>query len=149
MNQSVMAFFFGTLALAVGSLVNYFGDALLGVRLEFYVGVYTFSPVWIVDLFLVPFFAGIAVSMVYGLGGKLLCYFVPLIVRSYSYIDAVWGSGVPEGASLLPFPYWVLVLIVAIESAAFGGVAGEILVKKTYGRRPRHLVYKDNKSDGQ
>ena len=52
-------------------------------------------------------------------------------------------EGLPDGVTLLPFGYWVLVLIVAIEAAAIGGVFGEILMKKTYGRRPQHLLYKN------
>jgi hypothetical protein len=36
-----------------------------------------------------------------------------------------------------------------VESAAFGGVIGEILVKRTYGRIPRHLLYRDKTRNGQ
>jgi len=56
-------------------------------------------------------------------------------------------EGLPEGVTLLPFWYWILVLIVAIEAAAFGGMFGEVVVKKTYGRRPRHLFYKSSKQE--
>lgn len=154
MNNRLMSVFMALVAIGAGVLVNYFGDRLMhhlspppGLRLELFWGVGTFSPMWIVTLFVVPFVAGIVVSLVYGLGGKLLCYFVPIIVRGYSYIQMMLHDNLPEGVVVLPFWYWILVLIVAIEAAAFGGAFGEILVKKTYGRRPRHLVYKQT-SDG-
>ena len=38
-------------------------------------------------------------------------------------------------------------VILAIESAAFGGVAGEIAIKKTYGRMPTEMVYKKRQND--
>lgn len=146
MNQRVMAILMGTLAIGAGVLVNYLGDRLLNVRLELFWGVYTFSPTWVVDLFLVPFVAGIVVALIYGLGGKLLCYFAPLLTRSISYIQMMSIEKLPDGVTVLPFWYWILVLIVAIEAAAFGGVFGEIVIKKTYGRRPHHLLYKKSSS---
>lgn len=145
-----MAVMMGVVAIAAGCVINYAGDRLLGVRLELFWGVSTFSPMWVADLFVVPFIAGLAVSAIYGLGGKLWCYFVPIIVRGVSYIQMDNYVGLPEGVTLLPFWYWILVLIVAIEAAAFGGVFGEIMIKKIYGRRPKHLVYKqtpDNSSE--
>jgi hypothetical protein len=155
MKYRLMAFIMALVAIFAGVLVNYFGDRLMnylapppGLRLELFWGVATFNPVWILDLFLVPFIAGIVVSLVYGLGGKVLCYFVPIIVRIVSYIEMMNYKGLPDGVTLLPFWYWILVLIVAIEAAAFGGAFGEIIVKKTYGRRPRHMVYKDSSDSG-
>lgn len=142
MKQRSMAILMGVVAISAGALVNYLGDRLLGVRLELFWGVSTFSPLWVVDLFLVPFVAGIVVSLIYGLGGKLLCYFAPIITRGISYIYMINYEGLPEGVTVLPVWYWILVLIVAIEAAAFGGVLGEIMIKKTYGRRPRHTLYK-------
>ncbi len=143
-------FMMALFAISVGALVNYLGDQLLGVRLELFWGVSTFSPLWVVDLFLVPFIAGLAVSAVYGLGGKLLCYFSPIIVRVISYVQMHgMEAQLPDGVVILPFFYWILVLIVAVEAAAFGGIAGEIMVKRTYGRRPKHLLYKQTVKDKQ
>ena len=151
MNNRLKAVFMAIIAIGAGVLVNYFGDRLIhnispapGVRLELFYGVATFSPYWILDLFIPPLIAGFVVSMVYGLGGKLLCYFVPIIVRGYSYILMMNYDGLPEGVTLLPFWYWILVLIVAIEAAAIGGAFGEIMIKKTYGRRPKHMIYKQS-----
>ena len=149
MNKRVLTIIMGIVAIAAGVLVNYLGDRLInyiapppGVRLELFWGVATFSPYWVLALFVPPLIAGFVVSMIYGLGGKLICYFVPIIVRGYSYYQMMEHDGLPEGVTLLPFGYWILILIVAIEAAAFGGVFGEILIKKTYGRRPQHLLYK-------
>lgn len=145
--ETQLTWFYASVSILAGAAVNLLGDRLLGVRLEYFFGVYTFSPLWILDLFVVPFFAGLTVSMIYGLGGKLLCYFAPIVARVWSYYEAVYLIDLPEGYLILPIYYWVMLLIVAVEAAAFGGVAGEILVKKTYGRRPRHLVYKERVKD--
>lgn len=147
-NSKFMPAFMAVVAITAGALVIYAGDRLLGIRLELFWGVATFSPTWSVDLFVVPFIAGMVVSMIYGLGGKLLCYFSPIIVRGISYIEMVNYGELPEGVALLPLGYWVLVLIVAVEAAAFGGVFGEVLIKKVYGRRPKHLLYKHSSGNG-
>jgi len=133
----------GTVALAAGCAVNYLGDRLLGVRMELWWGLAeTFTIPWVLDVFLVPFLAGTVVGLIYGLGGKWLCYFPPLIVRAWSYITLMDISVIPQGASLLPMGWWGFFVILTMEAAAFGGVAGEILIKRTYGRLPRHLVHK-------
>lgn len=141
-NDRLMAVFMGTVAIFAGALVNYFGDRLLNVRLELFFGVSTFSPIWVLDLFLVPFIAGLVVSLIFGFGGKLLCYFAPILCRVQSYVEMSYYEGLPEGVVVLPFFYWILILIVAIEAAAFGGIFGEIVIKRTYGRRPKHLLHK-------
>lgn len=148
-----MGLIVGTAAILAGAIVNYVGDLLLGVRLELFMGVSTFSPLWVVDLFLVPFIAGFVVSMIYGLDGKLLCYFSPIIVRAWSYYESTVNPMVlaqaGEGVTVLPFEYWILILILAVEAAAFGGVFGEVMIKKTYGRLPRHMVYKEKSAQRQ
>ena len=131
-------------AIIAGAGIIHFGDRLLGVKLELFWGVSTFSPLWVLDLFLVPFIAGIAVSFIYGLGGKILAHFSPLVVRIASYyeLNSISPTDLPEGAVLLPIGYWLLVVIMSVEFAAFGGVVGEILMKKIYGRSPKHLLHK-------
>jgi hypothetical protein len=133
----------GSVALLVGCLLNYLGDHLLGVRLELFQGLETFNTLWFLDIFILPFIVGGVVGMMYGLGGKWLCYFPPLIVRLYSYYEALKLPSYPDGASLMPMGWWGFFVILAIEAAAFGGIAGEILVKRTYGRKPVHLEYQD------
>lgn len=149
MNRRAMTIFMVVVAITAGVAVNYLGDRFInyiapppGVRVELFWGVATFSPYWVIALTIPPLIAGFVVSMVYGLGGKLICYFVPIIVRGASYIQMMGHENLPDGVVLLPFGYWVLILIVAIEAAAIGGVFGEILMKKTYGRRPKHTLHK-------
>lgn len=129
----------GTLAILAGCIVNIIGDKLLGIQLELYWGLQTFNAVWFVDVFVVPLIAGFAVSAIFGIGGKWLCYFPPLIVRIISYYSIANVTGIPEGASLMPMGWWGFFVILTIESAAIGGFLGEIMIKKTYGRKQIHL----------
>ena len=131
-----------TVAVLVGAGIVYFGDKLLGVNLETFYGVDTFSVFWVLDLFLVPFIAGIVVSLIYGLGGKILAHLSPVIVRVASYYELHGNVHLADGGVSLPIPYWLLVVVVSAEFAAFGGVVGEILIKKTYGRTAKHLLHK-------
>ena len=82
---SKQRFWSGTLAIIVGCLVNYIGDRLIGVRIELFWGLDTFNFLWFLQLFIWPVLVGISVSAVFGLGGKWLCYFPPLIVRAIAY----------------------------------------------------------------
>ena len=79
----------GTVAVVVASGINHFGDRLLGVRIELFWGLSTFNFLWFLDMFVVPFIAGMVVSLIFGLGGKWLCYFPPLIVRAIAYYETV------------------------------------------------------------
>jgi hypothetical protein len=133
----------------VGCLVNYVGDKLLGVRIELFWGLQTFNVVWFLQLFILPILVGMSVSFIYGLGGKWLCYIPPLIVRFIAYYETQYIIGVPDGASLMPMAWWGFFVILAIESAVIGGVAGEIMIKRIYGRTSkeeaeRTLVKPDN-----
>lgn len=145
LHPRVTDFAVALVAVFAGAAVVYAGDRALGVTLEHFYGVATFSPAWVLDLFLVPFIAGIVVSAIYGLGGKMWAHLSPVIVRLASYYEAHQGA-LPDGAGMLPMSYWLLIVIVAAEFAAFGGVVGEIIVKRTYGRTPRerlHRKYQD------
>ena len=133
----------GVLALVVGCLINFVGDHLLGVRIELFWGLSTFNLLWFLAVFIVPFVAGTAVGMIFGLGGKWMSYFPPLIVRFYAYFETMKFIGIPDGAALMPMGWWGFFVILAMESAAIGGVMGEILIKRTYGRKPTHLEYQE------
>lgn len=125
----------GCAALMIGSAVNYFGDRLLGVRLELFhdIGT-TFGGLALLDIFVVPFLAGGVVAWIFGRGGKWLCYFPPLIVRAVAYLQLAFGDAIPPGHSLLPLGWWGFFVILVMESAAFGGILGEVFIKRIYTR---------------
>jgi hypothetical protein len=131
MNQRYLK---GLVAMLIGMALNHFGDRLLGVKLELFYGLSTFSFAWMLDVFFVPFVVGWVVSWIYGMGGKWLCYFPPLIVRSLSYAEILYVSGTPHGSNLNPIGWWGLYVILAMESAGIGGIVGEVMIKKVYGR---------------
>ena len=130
----------------VGCLVNYAGDRLIGYRIElvpmanpleiFY------NPLFFLELFVWPVVVGMSVAMVFGLGGKWLCYFPPFIVRSIAYIEMNYLVQIPEGYTIMPVGWWIFFVILAVECAALGGVFGEVIVKRTYGRTPPEEAHK-------
>jgi len=65
----------GLAALMIGMSLNHFGDRLLGVHIELFSGLSTFSFAWILDVFFVPFLVGLTVSWIYGMGGKMVVLF--------------------------------------------------------------------------
>ncbi len=134
----------GILALMVGIMVNYLGDKLLGVRMELFSGLSTFSFAWIVDVFILPFFVGLIVARIFGIGAKWLCYFPPLIVRCFSYAQILYFTGVPHGSILNPMGWWGLYVILAMESAAIGGILGEVMIKGIYGRSNMAIAGAEN-----
>ena len=127
-------FLWAMVALMIGISLNHFGDRLLGVRIELFSGLSTFSFAWILDVFFVPFLVGLTVSWIYGMGGKWLCYFPPLIVRCLSYAEIFYVSGTPHGSNLNPIGWWCLYVILAMESAGIGGIVGEVMITGVYGR---------------
>lgn len=130
----------GLVALLVGMALNYLGDRLLGVKIELFSGLSTFSFAWILDVFFVPFLVGMAVTRIFGMGGKWLCYFPPLIVRSLSYAEILYVSGTPHGSNLNPMGWWGLYVILAMESAGIGGIVGEVMIKNIYGRSKKAVA---------
>ena len=130
----------GLAALLIGMALNHFGDRLLGVRIELFSGLSTFSFAWLLDVFFVPFVVGLVVSRIFGMGGKWLCYFPPLIVRCLSYAEILYVSGTPHGSNLNPMGWWGLYVILAMESAGIGGIVGEVIIKNIYGRSSKTLA---------
>jgi hypothetical protein len=127
----------GAATVMIGSGLNYFGDRLLGVKIELYRGLLDkFSLPSMLDVFLVPFVVGLVVALIFGRGGKWLCYFPPMIVRTVSYVSIYSAGVVPVGSRLIPIGWWGFFVILAVESSAIGGVLGEVMVKRTYGRSP-------------
>ena len=130
-NQKLLS---GILALVVGVILNYLGDKLLGVKIEIFYGLSTFSFAWMIDVFLLPFGIGLLVAWIFGRGAKWLSYFPPLIVRCISYAEIVYITGVPHGANLNPLGWWGFYVVLAMESAGIGGILGEVIIKNIYGR---------------
>lgn len=135
----------GLAALLIGCAINYFGDRLLGVRTELFYGLQTFSFSWILDVFALPFVVGLAVAAVFGMGGKWLSYFPPLIVRAFSY----YTLSQAHDPSLMPMGWWGFFVILAMEASAFGGILGEIMIRGTYGRSAPGTVYKKRTTDDE
>jgi hypothetical protein len=123
----------GAAALLIGCALNHLGDRLLGVKMELFFGLSTFSFAWMLDVFFLPFVVGVVVALIFGLGGKWLCYFPPLIVRVISYAEITYLTGVPQGSHLNPIGWWGFFVILAMEASAIGGVIGEFMIKGTYG----------------
>jgi hypothetical protein len=124
----------GILALVAGVILNLLGDRLLGVQIEIFSGLSTFSFAWMLDVFFLPFLVGLLVAWIFGRGAKWLSYFPPLIVRCISYAQILYISGVPHGSNLNPLGWWGFYVILAMESAGIGGILGETLIKNIYGR---------------
>jgi hypothetical protein len=124
----------GSAALMVGSAVNYFGDRLLDFKIELWTGLSYFGGLLLLDVFVVPFVSGLAVAWVFGHGGKWLCYFPPMIVRAIAYAQLALLGPIPPGTSELNFIFWCFFVILAVEAAAFGGIFGEVFVKRIYSR---------------
>lgn len=140
-------FFNGVVAVIMGCALNYFGDRLLGVKIELFRGILDFNGLWVIDMLVLPFFVGVLVAVIFGLGGKWLCYFPPLIVKSIGYLESTYINTVPEDTSIMPFGMWALYVTVVMTSAAFGGVMGEIIVKGTYGRSSQDILYQQHASN--
>jgi len=121
-------------ALMIGSAVNYFGDRLTGFQIEVWTGLAYFSGAMLLDVFIVPFVAGIVVALVFGQGGKWLCYFAPLIVRVLAYARLAMAGDAPPGGTQMNMVLWAFFVILAVEAAAFGGILGEVYSVRAYRR---------------
>ncbi|MDE1981122.1 MAG: hypothetical protein KGJ15_01445 [Betaproteobacteria bacterium] len=120
----------GILAVFVGMAFNALGDWLLGVKIEVFRGIATFTFPWMVDVFLVPFLTGMVVARVYGKkGGKWLACLPPLVVRAASYAKLYYLDHAPgDFFYSLHLHYWGPCVILAVESANLGGILSEVLV---------------------
>ncbi|MBI1174372.1 MAG: hypothetical protein GC139_03790 [Sideroxydans sp.] len=129
----------GILAVTAGMAVNFFGDWLLGARIEIFSGIATFTFPWMLDVFLVPFIAGLVVAKVFGSkGGKWLACLPPLFVRciSYAYMYFFVFNDGKDFAYHLNLFYWGPCVILVVEAANFGGILGEVLIG-AYRRKNR------------
>lgn len=119
----------GVIAVGAGMGVNFLGDWLLGVRIEVFRGIATFTPAWMADVFLVNFIVGLVVARFYGRHAKWLAIVPPLIVRSLSYGHLYFIENHSGDFFLqLHLHYWGPTVILAVECANFGGIVGEVLM---------------------
>jgi hypothetical protein len=123
----------GVSAVLIGMALNALGDALLGVRIEQYSGISTFTIWWMLDVFLVPFIVGLAVARLFGRGSKWLACLPPILVRGLSYLYFYHSTSQADFFWDLHLFYWGPCVILNVESANFGAILGEVLVG-VYGR---------------
>jgi hypothetical protein len=117
------------LAVGAGMATNFLGDWILGVRLEIFQGMATFTPRWMLDVFLVNFIVGLVVARLYGRHAKWLAIVPPFLVRciSYAYLYFV-ENPVGDFFYQLHLHYWGPTVILAVECANIGGILGEVLM---------------------
>jgi hypothetical protein len=125
------------LAVGAGMGTNFLGDWVLGVRLEIFQGMATFTPRWMLDVFLVNFVVGLVVARFYGRHAKWLAIVPPFLVRciSYAYLYFV-ENPVGDFFFQLHLHYWGPTVILAVECANIGGILGEVLMG-VYSRKGR------------
>lgn len=121
-------------AISTAVVFNHFCDRFLGAHVEVFNGLAYFSGAWFADIFIVPLIGGVMVSYIYGMGGKWICYLPPVIVRALTYYEVYSTGNFPVGSSLEPLGWWGFIVILAMESAVIGGIIGEVVQKKVYGR---------------
>jgi hypothetical protein len=123
-------------AVIAGMAVNFLGDWILGARIEIFRGLNTFTPAWMLDVFLVNFIVGLVVARVFGKHAKWLAIVPPLLVRSLSYAYLYFIENRHGDFFLqLHLHYWGPTLILAVECANIGGILGEVLMG-VYSRKP-------------
>ena len=118
-----------SIAVLAGMATNALGDFLLGVRVEIFKGMATFTPLWVLDVFVVNFVVGLVVAKFFGRHAKWLAIVPPLLVRciSYAYLYFVENH---QGDFFLQLHlhYWGPTVILAVECANIGGILGEVLM---------------------
>jgi len=135
----------GISAFAVGGAVFQTGFQLLGVHLEWFAGIGTFSGSWILAMTLLPFATGILIGMIYGYGGKYLAHFPPLTVLVISYYLSMHMVA-PAGMQLLPMGMYTVYVILQMEFCAVGGFIGELFIRKRFGWGPKYVNFSDSEA---
>jgi len=132
----------GMTAFAVGCALMQTGYAVLGVQLEWFAGIATFSGGWVLALTILPIGTGVLIGMIYGFGGKYLAHFPPATVLIISYYQSMHVPA-PEGVYLLPMGMMTVYIILQMEFCAVGGFIGEILIRKRFGWGPKYGNFAD------
>jgi hypothetical protein len=126
-------------AVLAAMAVNFLGDWMLGVRIEVFQGMATFTPRWVVDVFVVNFIVGLVVARIFGRHAKWLAIVPPFLVRctSYAYLYFLENHYGDFFLQLHLF-YWGPTVILAVECANIGGILGEV-VMGVYSRTGRYV----------
>ncbi len=122
----------GVTAFAVGGGLIQTGLALLGVQLDHFAGMSTFSINWVIAMLPLPVLTGVVVGMIYGYGGKYLAHFPPLAVLMIDYLQSA-HTPLAAGDHVLPWGIWAMFVILQMEFCAAGGFIGEIIVRRRTG----------------
>ncbi len=69
----------GMMAFTAGCFLLDVGLRLLHIRIEWFIGMDTFSFSWVLAMFPLPVLAGVVIGLIYGFGGKYLAHFPPVI----------------------------------------------------------------------
>lgn len=127
----------GIVAVLAAMALNLAGDWALGVKIEVFRGIETFTPSWVADVFVVPFLTGLLVAKIFGKHAKWLACLPPLLVRFPSYLYLYYLDHSHDFFFNFHLHYWGLCVILAVESANFGAILGEVLVG-VYGKNSMH-----------
>lgn len=120
----------GVVAVLAGCVVIFMGDTLLGVQIEMFAGIATFTFPWMLDVFLVPFIAGLAVALIYKeRSGKWLAFLPPVIVRClncyYLYLtNEYWNA---DFFYHLHLHYWGMAVVLTFQASYIGGMVVGVL----------------------
>jgi hypothetical protein len=78
----------------------------LGVSIEHFSGLATFTIWWMLDIFLVPFIIGVAVARMFGNGSQWLACLPPVLVRGLSYLHLYYSDSKGDFFLELYLFYW-------------------------------------------
>ncbi len=80
----------------------------------------------------------------FGRGAKWLAYFPAAIVRVIGYTELSYGLvPIPPENRLIPMGWWGFFLILAVESCVFGGIGGEVFIRRIYHRKAQGTAAAD------
>ncbi|WP_167631799.1 hypothetical protein [Mariprofundus ferrooxydans] len=123
----------GLIAFTAGCLLLDMGLRSLDVRIEWFIGLDTFSFSWVLAMIPLPVLVGVVVGLIYGFGGKYLAHFPPVLVLGWCYYESMSHFPLPDGTKLMPWQFWAFFLILQMEFCALGAVFGEVLHHRLRG----------------
>jgi len=131
------------MAFAVGGALMQTGFQVLGVHLEWFAGISTFSGAWVIAMTALPVGSGVVIGMIYGYGGKYLAHLPPLAVLVISYYQSMQIPE-PAGMHLLPMGMMTIFIILQMEFCAVGGFVGELIMRRRTGWTSKYAKKSDS-----